>query len=132
MLVNRMGGKPSICVCNPLDYVDIEKDMGSRVTYTTETAFGHPQIGFPGFKIATAYGMLTILTDVFCPAGQAYLLNLEEWLMPSMGKIPKVIGQGTDGLDWLRAAGSDAYQMRACYRAATYCAAPGHQGVVVF
>ena len=130
VLVNRSGGRPNVLFCNPVDYADLLKEYQTSVVISEAAAFDAPQVSFPMVKIATAFGTISIMQDPFCPVGYAWLLNLDEWLMPSMGDVPKVLGQGVDGQDWLRVAASDAYQLRACYRASTYCAAPGHQGVV--
>ena len=132
MLVQRMHGRPDIFVCNPVDYADLERELGSRVQYITVESFENAQISFQGVNLATPYGHIKILNDIFCPQGQGYLLETDSWLIPSMGELIRVAGEGIDGLQWLRAAGSDSYQMRALYRASTYCSAPGHNGVVVF
>ena len=73
-------------------------------------------------------GMIKIFEDAFVPQGYFWLLNMAEWLIPSMGDVPKVLGAGIDNMEWLRVSGADAYQMRAAYRLSTYCSAPGHQG----
>ena len=131
-LVNRIGGHPDKMFCNPLDYANIVKELGSRVIYTTETAFNNPQIGFRGIEYATPFGVMNILQDPYCPQGQAYALQMDTWLLPSMGKVPKVAGEDVDGLDWLRVPNDDAYQARFCYRATSYCKAPGWNGVVIW
>jgi hypothetical protein len=130
VLVQRFGGRPGNLACNPIDYGDLENELGTNVRYVTMESYDDPQIGFPGIKLSTAFGEINIYQDPFVPQGYAWLLNFDEWLMPSMGDVPKVIGQGTDGLDWLRVQGDDAYQLRAVYRASLYCAAPGHQGAI--
>ena len=132
ILVNRMGGKPKHVFMNPLDFADVCKALQSRVIYTTEASFSNPQIGFDAAKVVTPAGPLTLMQDPFCPSGNAYLLDLSEWLMPSMGPVPKILGEGVDGIEWLRQPGLDAYQARIGYRLTTYCAAPGHQGVCTF
>ena len=131
-LVGRMGGRPDLMLCNPLDYADVVKELSTRVQYVTESAYENPQIGFDGVKVATQYGMITILMDPFCPQGTAWLLTLKTWLLISMGKLPKVLGTGIDGQEWLRNSGADSYQLRGGYRATTYCSAPGHNGVMTF
>jgi hypothetical protein len=131
-LVGRMGGKPDLLVTNPLDYADVVKELSTRVIYTTEQAFANPDIGFPGVKVATQYGNITIVADPFCPQGNAWLLTTATWLLISMGKLPKVLGAGIDGQEWLRNAGADSYQLRGAYRATTYCTAPGHNGSMLF
>jgi hypothetical protein len=132
MLVQRMNGRPDIFVTNPVDYADLERELGSRVQYITVESFENAQIAFEGINLATPYGHVKILNDIFCPQGQGYMLELDSWLIPSMGELIRVAGEGIDGLQWLRQAGADAYQMRALYRASTYCSAPGHNGTVQF
>ena len=132
MLVARTGGKPDYCVCNPLDYADLAKALESRARIVTPEAYENPQISFAGIQVATPYGVMTIISDVFCPQGTAYLLQLNTWLIVSLGNLPKVLGNGVDGLDWLRNAGSDSYQMRAAYRGNMYCSAPGYNAVVTW
>lgn len=130
--INKLQGRPKHLFLNPVDYVDVVNDFGSRVQIVTEAAFKMPQIGFEGVKVATPYGSLTVFQDAFCPAGNGYALDLKTWLLPSMGKVPKVLGKDVDGNEWLRYPTSDGYQKRFGYRGATYCSAPGHNGVVTF
>lgn len=124
-LVQRMNGRPDYLVVNPMDYADIEMDLGARVNYMTVEAFENAQVSFDAIKQATPYGMITILMDIFCPLGSAWMLELDTWLMPSVGEVPRVAGEGVDGLQWLRSATSENYQMRAKWIATTYCSAPG-------
>jgi hypothetical protein len=132
VLVNRIGGRPTKALMNPIDYADVCKDLGTRVQYVTEEAFENAQISFDGVKVATPYGAVSLFSDPFVPLGSGWVVNMTEWLLPSMGKVPKVLGGGIDGMEWLRVAGADAYQSRMAYRACTYTSAPGHQGVVTF
>jgi hypothetical protein len=131
-LVQRMNGRPDFLVVNPLDYADIEITLSSQKRFVTVEAFENAQISFDGVSIATAYGMITILMDIYCPVGTAYLLELDTWLMPSAGEVPRVAGEGVDGLQWLRASGSENYQMRCKYIASTYCSAPGKNCVITW
>lgn len=131
MLVARTGGKPDYCVCNPLDYADLAKALESRARIVTPEAYENPQISFSGIQVATPYGVITIISDVFCPLGTAYLLQMSTWLLISMGKLPKVLEE-TDGLSWLRNSGADSYQMRTAYRAALYCSAPGYNANITW
>lgn len=137
-LVGRMlgaaagAGKMDLALVNPLDYADIVKELSTRVQYVTETLVDNPQIGFNGVKIATQYGTVTLLADPFCPQGKGWVLSTSTWLLVSMGKLPKVLGAGIDGQEWLRNAGADSYQLRTGYRATTYCSAPGWNGSMLF
>lgn len=130
-LVQRMNGRPDYFVVNPLDYAQLEKLLGSRVQYMSVESFENPQISFPGISFATPYGFLKILSDVYCPQGIGYMLQLNSFLMPSMGEVPRLYN-GVDGLTWLRNPTDDNFQMRALWRATTYFDAPGHNGVVTF
>ena len=131
-LVQRMNGRPDYLVVNPMDYADIEMDLGARVAYQTVEAFENAQVSFDAIRLATPYGMVTILMDIFCPLGSAWLLELDTWLMPSVGEVPRVAGEGVDGLQWLRSATSENYQMRAKWIASTYCSAPGKNCAILW
>lgn len=133
-LINRLNPKSGIThfFANPVDYVDIVNDFGSRVQVVTEAAFKQPQIGFQGIEVASSNGVVRIFQDPFVPQGNGYAIDMKTWLLPSMGKVPKVLGKDVDGNEWLRQGGSDSYQKRFGYRAATYCSAPGKNGVVTW
>lgn len=124
-LAQRMNGRPDYCVVNPMDYADIEMNLTGKVSYQTVEAFENAQVSFDAIRLATPYGMVTLLMDIFCPLGNFWLLELDTWLLPSCGEVPRVAGEGVDGLQWLRSATSENYQMRAKYIASTYCSAPG-------
>ena len=130
-LVQRMGGRPDYCVLNPLDYSAIVSAATSRIVYTTVQSFDNAQLSFKAADLATEYGVITLLTDVFCPVGTAYLLTMNTLLMPSMGGVPRVWGEQVDGLEWLRGTG-DSFQLRAVARAAMYISTPGKNAVVSF
>ena len=130
-LIQRWGGRPDYVVLNPLDYSSIVTAATSRIVYTTVQSFDNAQLSFKASELATEYGMLTLVTDVFCPVGTCYLLQMDTWLMPSMGEVPRVWGTGVDGLEWLRGSG-DSFQLRCVARSTTYCSAPGKNGVLTF
>jgi hypothetical protein len=131
-LTQRMNGRPDYLVVNPMDYADLEMDLGARVSYMTVEAFENAQVSFDAIKQATPYGMITILMDIFCPLGSGWMLELDTLLMPSVGEVPRVAGEGVDGLQWLRSATSENYQMRAKWIASTYCAAPGKNCAILW
>lgn len=130
-LVQRMGGRPDYLVCNPLDYSSIVTAATSRIVYTTVQSFDNAQLSFKAAELATEYGVITLLTDVFCPVGTAYLLTMNTWLLPSMGGVPRIWGEQVDGLEWLRGAG-DSFQLRAVARHTSYCSAPGKNAVITW
>ena len=130
-LVQRMGGRPGYALLNPLDYSSIVTAATSRIIYTTVQSFDNAQLSFKAAELATEYGVITLVTDVFCPLGTCYLIQMDTWLMPSMGEVPRVWGEGVDGLQWLRGTG-DSFQLRVVARATTYCSAPGKNCVITF
>lgn len=129
---NKYGGKPKHGFMNPADYASMMKGMGGRVQYTTDSAFNNAQIGFKGVTVATPGGLLTLHQDPYVISGQAYLLDLDEWVMPSMGTVPKNLTEDTTGLVWVPQTTTNAFISQLGFRATTYCAAPGHQCSVLF
>lgn len=130
ILVNRLQGRPTHIPCNNLDFADILKGLTSRVEYSQEFAFKNPQIGFDAVKVVTPAGTVNIMQDAFVPQGSAWALELQTWVMPSMGQVPKVAD--IDGQMWLRQNGVDAYSMRLVARFTDFCRAPGKNGVCSF
>lgn len=131
-LISRFNGKPDYAVMNPLDFVDVAKELAVKQMYVPKTAmsFGDAQISFEGFQLAAPTGMVTCLQDPFCPQGTAYELQMDTWELVSVGALPKFAD--FDKAKWLRQPAADTYQARALYRATTYCSAPGYNGVVTF
>lgn len=132
ILANKFGGKPNKGFLNPQDFSNLLKGMGGRVQYVTDSAFENGQIGFSGVKIATPGGELTLFQDPYCPQGYCWLLNLDEWVLASMGPVPKNLTEEISGNIWIPQLTSNAFISQMGYRATTYCAAPGHQCVVSF
>ena len=130
-LVQRMGGRPDYVILNPLDYSAIVTAATSRIVYTTVQSFDNAQLSFKAAELATEYGIITLLTDVFCPVGQCYALQMDTWKIPSMGEVPRVWGEGTDGLQWLRGTG-DSFQLRLVARNGLATSAPGTNAVINF
>ena len=130
MMLHRMGAKTSHIVFNDLDLADVMKDITTNTRIVTETAYKNPQIGFSAVEAAFPFGTVKLMTDPFLAQGDAYMLDMSTWKMPSIGSIPKV--DFIDKLNWLRTAGADSYEFRTLYRACTYCSNPGHNGVLTF
>ena len=132
-LIARYGGgkKGLKGFVNYLDFNQIVKEQMGKVQIVTETAFKNPQIGFSGVKILGAAGEVDLYPSAMVPQGLAWLLTIDTWLVPSVGKVPRVFTD--DGSTWLRNSGADSYQLRAGTRGwTTYCSNPPHNGVVRF
>lgn len=124
-------GKPLKGFVNYLAFANIVKEQMGKVVIATDTAFKAPQIGFQGVRLMGANGPVDIYPSSMCPQNQGWILELDKWLIPSEGKLPRVFTD--DGNTWLRGAGADTYQLRAGSRGwTTYCSDPSHQGVVTF
>ena len=129
--IGRYSGAPDVGFVNWLDFASILKEQQGHVVIATESAFKSPQIGFKGVTLMAPTGEIKIFPSTFCPQGTGYLLTKDTWLMPSAGKVPRVFSD--DGNTWLRASGSDAFQLRGGTRAVTtYCSDPAKNGVVTF
>lgn len=124
-------GKPLKGFVNYLAFAQIVKEQMGKVVLATDTAFKAPQIGFDGVRLMGANGPIDIYPSSMCPQNHAWILEMDKWLIPSEGKLPRVFTD--DNQTWLRGAGADTYQLRAGTRGwTTYCSDPSHQGVVRF
>lgn len=120
----KFGGKPKDGFMNPLDYASCLKGMGGRVQYVTKEAFNNAQIGFDGVTVSTGGGQLTLHEDPYVISGQAYLLDLDKWVMPSMGTVPKNLTEELTGLIWIPQTTSNTFISQMGFRATTYTADP--------
>ena len=130
ILVNRLQGSPTHVMANNLDFSDILKGLTGRVEYSSVEAFKNPQIGFDAVKVVTPAGTVEIMQDPFVPQGSAWSLDIGDWVMPSMGEVPKI--GDIDGQMWLRQNGIDAYSLRLVARFTDFCRAPAHNGATTF
>lgn len=84
------------------------------------------QAGFTGIKIFAQSGALTVLADPACPSTDIFVLQTDTWKICSLGSVPDLIDD--DGLEFLRSATDDAFELRAVYMAQLACKAPGFNG----
>ena len=119
--VAREGGKPDVCFINYNNFGDLEKALGSKVSYVDVKV--NPEIGFRGILIHGPRGPIKVVPDQNCPNGVAYLLQMDVWKLYSLGKAPKILD--SDGLKFLRESTADAVEARIGYYAQLGCRAPG-------
>lgn len=119
--VAREGGKPTHCFMNYQDFADLEKALGSKVQYIDLKV--NAEIGFRGIVINGPRGPIKCIPDQNCPAGRAFMLQLDVWKLYSLGKAPRILD--TDGLKMLRESSADAVEVRVGYYAQVGCRAPG-------
>lgn len=119
--VAREGGKPTHCFMNYQDFADLEKALGSKVQYIDLKV--NAEIGFRGIVINGPRGPIKCVPDQNCPAGRAFMLQLDVWKLYSLGKAPRILD--SDGMKMLRESGADAVEVRIGYYAQVGCRAPG-------
>ena len=133
--VAKYGGKPTHCFLNPKEFAKLSKGLTGRVSYMTEQAFENPLIGFPMVTVNTPVGPIKLVQDTYCSGpkyNNAYMLNLDEWVFPSMGALPKNLTEELTGLIWIPQTNRAAFQSQVGMRWTTFCAAPGHQIVITW
>ena len=118
----REGGKPDVCFVNYSNFADLEKALGSKVSYVDEKI--NPQIGFRGILIHGPRGPIKIIPDQNCPKNVAFMLDMSMWKLYSLGKAPKILD--SDGLRFLRESDADAVEVRVGYYAQLGCRGPGY------
>jgi hypothetical protein len=125
MLLGREGGVPDMVFTNYVSYGALDKSLGSKVQYTELTAeSGDGTIAFEGIKINGPYGKMTILPDRNCPQTKAFMLQMRDWTLHSLGEAPKIL-EYEDNNKLLRVTNADAMECRVGYYANLGCRAPG-------
>ena len=120
--VAREGGKPDVCFMNYSNFADLEKALGSKVSYVDVKV--NPEIGFRGILIHGPRGPIKIVPDQNCPKDVAYMLQMDVWKLYSLGKAPKILD--SDGLKFLRDSSADSVEVRVGYYAQLGCRGPGY------
>ena len=122
-LLFREGGRPDICLVNPVSYADLIKSLGSKVVYDLMRSSDVADVFFEAVRVHTPSGAVSVVADPNCPVSRAYLLQMDTWKLYSLGMAPKILM--TDGMRILRNADSDSVQVRTGFYAQMGCSAPG-------
>ena len=120
--VAREGGKPDVCFMNYSNFADLEKALGSKVSYVDVKA--SPEIGFRGILVHGPRGPIKVIPDQNCPKDVAFMLQMDVWKLYSLGKAPKILD--SDGLKFLRDSAADSVEVRVGYYAQLGCRGPGY------
>ena len=118
----REGGKPDVCFMNYSNFADLEKALGSKVSYVDIKV--KPEIGFRGIEINGPRGPIKVIPDQNCPSNTAFMLDMSMWKLYSLGKAPKILDP--DGLRFLRISTADSVEVRVGYYAQLGCRGPGY------
>jgi hypothetical protein len=127
-LGSREGAAPSVGFINPLKMAELVKSMGARVTYSDAQAHKRADIGFKAVVIQGPEGEVKMIADRNCPFAKCYMLDMETWILKSLGKVPRI--NDTDGNRMLRQQTADGVEVRAVYRAQLGCSKPGANMVI--
>ena len=120
--VAREGGKPDVCFMNYSNFADLEKALGSKVSYVDVKV--NPEIGFRGILVHGPRGPIKVVPDQNCPKDVAFMLQMDVWKLYSLGKAPKILD--SDGLKFLRDSSADSVEVRVGYYAQLGCRGPGY------
>ncbi len=130
-LVAREGGRPSKLITNFATYAALEKSLGSKVQYVTESMINNPQIAFRGIKVSGANTTIDVFPDRSCQALTGYLLQMDTWALEGLGDVPMILKYG-DGLDMLRVYNADSSELRVGSYGNVSCNAPGWNAQITF
>lgn len=127
-LVDANGGKPSHVFLNPINYRDLVNGLGAKVNYervqSPHVGMDAP-IGFKSVVIDGPKGPIYCISDNACPEDVAWMLQLDTWVLASLGPAPKIINT-RDGNRFLRQGAADGYEIRVGYYGNMGCRAPGY------
>lgn len=127
--MNREGAKPDIAIMDFASYAALVNSLGAKVQYV-QAAHDEVEVAFDGIMFQSAYGTITVLADRSCPPQTCYILTMATWKLRSLGKVPKILTYGMEGLEGLRVGNADALEIRIGYYGNLICSAPGWNCVV--
>lgn len=130
--LQRLGGRPDVCFMNDTDFIELVKELGSRIQYTSVTAKGTVPLSFRAVELPPVGNgkPVAIMSDRNCQKGVAWLIQLNTWKLVSRNKLPHLLqvrggeGGSVDSILW--EATADAIEVRVGYYANLGCFAPGY------
>lgn len=112
----RSNCRPDYWFMNPTDLANFATALTGQKQIVNSNEYDM------GFDVITAYGV-KILEDADCPRGVAWGVSMDHFGWATMGDAPRVINE--DGLELLRAASTDSYELRVVARHNFWSDAPG-------
>lgn len=122
----REGGDPDIIVLHPQDFVDLRKSLNDRIQYTDIKATSEVPLTFKALVLPGlgSGGTIRILVDRSCPKGVAWVLQLDTWVLATLGECPRMLsGMGQGSVIWDYNA--DSLEVRIGAYLQLGCFAPG-------
>tara|TARA_R110002049_G_scaffold266981_3_gene443243 strand:+ start:676 stop:1893 length:1218 start_codon:yes stop_codon:yes gene_type:complete len=125
-LAAREGGKPDHMFCSFADFVSIEKAMNAQVQRDVKAS--DSVSGYRSLEFYAPHGVVKIVPDKDCPGGTAYMLQMNNWSLMSIGSCVQLTE--LDGNRVLRQSADDGIEVRVHSYSQLACTAPGHNCVV--
>ena len=130
--VAREGGNPDHCFVCYKDFRNLVKSLGSKQQFVqyTDVAVNEPgvTVGFSALVLTGPNGPMKVIPDQNCPAGYAFLLQLDTWKLKSLGDAVRLFDG--DSLIMIRDPNGDNLLIRCFSYAQLSCRAPGWNCVV--
>lgn len=128
--IARDSGRPDTGLINNIQMRRFKKELGTKIEYSrmeSKTSSGsYGKVSFRGVSLEGDNAVIDVYACPKCPAGVAYLLELETWKFLSLGE--HVRWSNLDGLKILRKNDDDAFEGRALFRGNLMCNSPGYNG----
>jgi hypothetical protein len=121
-LAGREGAQLDMGFMNPVTFGNLVKALGTKVQYVDMVA-GDAKVGFRGIRLYTPAGTVDFYPDQDCPSNRIYMLQMNTWMLGSLGDVPRIIGW--DDNQVLRVSNADAVECRTGCYANLICKAPG-------
>lgn len=128
-LLNREGGSPDLIVMDFASYASLVNALGAKVM-NIQIKHDEVEVAFDAISFQSAYGRVSVLADRSCPPATAFVLSMKTWKLRSLGRVPKVLTYGVEGLEGLRVGNADALEVRIGWYAQLICSAPGWNMIV--
>lgn len=131
MQVGREGGKNSHYMMGYSSWAKLEKGLGTRVRYDNAVAKDTANIGFKAIVVSGPGGDIKCVADAFCTGNKVFGLSMTSWKLRFIDKMFVNRGDGTDGLEMLRATDGDNFDSSWAFYGNIQCDAPGHNVTIL-
>jgi hypothetical protein len=132
-IIAQNGGSPDVLLISYPNWRALQDTLGAQVRYVQVPARGVKgeelaKIGFQALEIMGAKGVIKVLPDDSCPVGLGYMLQLDTWVLATLGECPRILTRNNN--DTLTVYNADSVEVRVGYYGQLGCSAPGYNGVV--
>lgn len=131
-IVAREGGNPDHVFMSYKDFGSLVKALGSKqqVIQYSDVKVSEPgvSVGFSALMLIGPNGPMKVIPDQNCPAGSAFLLQMDTWKLKSLGEAARIFDG--DSLTLVRDPSGDNLLVRCVSYAQLSCRAPGWNCVV--